>query len=157
MSEVKKAALKTKAVEAVATDVKEVKAEAVEAAKTEVKAEVKAAKTTAKKETKKAVKTEAKTEAKAAKTTKTAVKKTVKADEKKETKTAKVAAKTEVVIQYNGEENNFDEIASRAKSAWAAETGKKVTDMKECKIYIKPQDRRAYYVIDGYTGSVDLF
>ena len=150
MSEVKKAALKTKAVEAVATDVKEVKAEAVEAAKTEVKAEVKAAKTTAKKETKKAVKTEAKT-------TKTAAKKTVKADEKKETKTAKVAAKTEVVIQYNGEENNFDEIASRAKSAWAAETGKKVIDMKECKIYIKPQDRRAYYVIDGYTGSVDLF
>ena len=134
MSEVKKAALKTKAVEAVATDVKEVKAEAVEAAKTEVKAE-----------------------AKAAKTTKTAAKKTVKADEKKETKTAKVAAKTEVVIQYNGEENNFDEIASRAKNAWAAETGKKVTDMKECKIYIKPQDRRAYYVIDGYTGSVDLF
>ncbi|HBZ53513.1 MAG TPA: hypothetical protein DEO82_07035 [Eubacterium sp.] len=149
MSEVKKAALKTKAVEAVATDVKEVKAEAVEAAKTEVKA--------AKKETKKVVKTEAKTEAKAAKTTKTAAKKTVKADEKKETNTAKVAAKTEVVIQYNGEENNFDEIASRAKSAWAAETGKKVTDMKECKIYIKPQDRRAYYVIDGYTGSVDLF
>lgn len=109
-------------------------------------------------ETKPEIKTEAKAPAKATKAAKTA----------KETKPAKSsAAKTtasrakknvvETFIQFQGCEVSQEVIIERVKEQYVAD-GHKATEVKEVKLYIKPEDRAAYYVInDEYAGKVDLF
>lgn len=110
-------------------------------------------------------KPEAKSEAKApAKTTKA----TKAAKIAKETKPAKSsAAKTtasrakknvvETFIQFQGCEVSQEVIIERVKEQYVAD-GHKATEVKEVKLYIKPEDRAAYYVInDEYAGKVDLF
>ena len=47
-------------------------------------------------------------------------------------------------------------IIENAKKAFEAE-GNKVSSMKEIKIYVKPEENSAYYVINGESGRVDLF
>ena len=92
--------------------------------------------------------------AKAAKTTKTT--KAAKSDDK-ETKAVKAADTTELILEYQGANASMDEIVKRVKEAYAA-GGNKVSDIKSLKIYIKPEDYTAYYVInDNAHGGVRLF
>lgn len=125
------------------TKVSEVKAEEVAAAETvaEVKteaAEKAPAKTKAapKKSTKKATKTQKSTKAK-----------------KEEAAEAKVeeapVATTEIFVEYNGVQVSGEEIVRLVKGSY----GKEVTDLK---IYVKPEDNRAYYVADGVAGSTRI-
>ena len=68
----------------------------------------------------------------------------------KKTAAAKPAAVKETVyIQFAGAEYNLDDIKANAKKAWAEETGKKESDVKEIQIYVKPEEHAAYYVING--------
>lgn len=111
-----------------------------------------AAKTVETKATEKKVetKTAAKAETKKAETkkaeTKTAAKKT----------TTKKAAKKEnnVFVQFAGMEFNTADVEKAVKDDYKAQSGKKT--MTSVSIYIKPEDGKAYYVIDGITGSVSL-
>lgn len=65
--------------------------------------------------------------------------------------------KYEVLIQYDGLESNLSEIYERVKNTYVAD-GNDIESFKEIKLYIKPQDFTAYYVINGdYTGKVGLF
>ena len=65
--------------------------------------------------------------------------------------------KQEVLIQYDGLESNLTEIYQRVKNTYLAD-GHDIESFKEIKLYIKPQDFTAYYVINGeYTGKVGLF
>ena len=106
------------------------------------------------------VETEAKAEKKTtAKTTKTAAKKPA----AKRTTTRKTTAKTapaineEVYIQFLGREVFAKDVVENIKKVWTDEMGKKAADMKELKVYIKPEENAAYYVINGdVTGSVSL-
>ena len=44
---------------------------------------------------------------------------------------------------------------SNLRRIWTDELGKKEKDLKDIKIYIKPEENKAYYVINGdITGSV---
>ena len=115
-------------------------------AKAETKAEP-AKKETAKKETaKKAVKKTA------AKKTETA-KKAPKAAEKK-TSTRNASVKTELFVQYDGNQVDSQALLERVQAECASE-GVKV---KELKLYIKPQDNACYYVANGnVAGKVDLY
>ena len=63
------------------------------------------------------------------------------------------AAKVEnnIYVQFSGME--FD-TAAIEKADYTAKNGKK--DMKSVSIYIKPEDMKAYYVIDGIIGDVAL-
>ena len=111
-----------------------------------------AAKTTAKAETKTAAKTETKT-------TKTAAKA---ADPKAETKTAakkpaakrtcakKAETKTEMFIEFGGVQVSVDEIIANTKKANGAEP-------KTLKIYVKPDESKAYYVADGVEKEMDVY
>ena len=45
-------------------------------------------------------------------------------------------------------------IEKAVKADYTAKNGKK--DMKSVSIYIKPEDMKAYYVIDGIIGDVSL-
>ena len=68
----------------------------------------------------------------------------------KKTTTKKV--KEFVCVQYAGNEYNVADIVERAKADYE---GKKA--IKEIKVYIKPEDGMAYYVInEDVVGGVDL-
>lgn len=139
------------------------KAEAV-AVKTEAKTEAKttgkeetAKKTTAKKTTKATTKKAdtgkeetAKKDTK--KTTKAATKKKDTAKEGKTTR--KTAVKSELYIQYNGNQLDEQTLLDRVQTDCEAQ-GVKV---KELKLYLKPEDNACYYVANGnVAGRVDLY
>ncbi len=90
--------------------------------------------------------------ARAAKTTKTTTKKTTAA------KTAKKAEKKEdVILQFGGREINDKDLVARVNEIWIKDLGKKAADLKDLRIYVKPEEYTAYYVInDDITGSFDL-
>lgn len=94
----------------------------------------------------------AKTEAKDATAKKTTVKKT----------TAKKAAvkkelAPEVYIQFEGREDAVQNVIAKAKEAFVAD-GHRESTIKSLRVYLKPEESAAYYVInEKYAGKVDLF
>lgn len=146
-----KASVETKAAEKTA-EVKPATEKPVE----EKTAEVKSAeeKTTAVKSEEPAKKTAAK------KTTTrktTAAKKTTTKTAAKTTAAKKAEPVTEVYVQYWGKEIHTSEVADRIKKIWTEDMGKKASELKDLKIYIKPEDNGAHYVINGdVTGFIGL-
>ena len=66
-------------------------------------------------------------------------------------------SKTQYFIQYADKELTPEVIESKVKAAWMEETGKKESSIKSVKIYIKPEENAAYYVInDNNLGRVVL-
>lgn len=120
-------------------------------------------KTTAAKAGEKAVKAVTETVKEAAKKveevtadTKKAVKSTA---AKTATKTAakKAVVKETVYLQYMGKEINKEDIMKNVKEVWTKELKNKVGDMKSVTLYLKPEENKAYYVINGdVTGSVEM-
>lgn len=95
----------------------------------------------------------------AAKAEDTAVKTVKKAAAKKTaTKTTKKAdLKTEFFLQFSGKEYTEKEILKKVKDVWTKDLKNKVGDMKDVKIYLKPEESAAYYVVNGdTTGKIDL-
>ena len=114
--------------------------------------EVQTEETAAKETAKKAVK-------KVAETAEKAVKATAKAADKAVKKTAakKAELKTEMFLQFAGKEYTEKEILQKVKEIWTKNLKRKVGEMKDVKIYLKPEESAAYYVVNGdTTGRVDL-
>ena len=136
-----KASVETKAAEKTA-EVKPAAEKPVEEKTTAVKSEEPAKKTAAKKTTTR------KTTAAKKTTTKTAAKTTA---------AKKAEPVTEVYVQYWGKEIHTSEVADRIKKIWTEDMGKKASELKDLKIYIKPEDNGAHYVINGdVTGFIGL-
>ena len=71
--------------------------------------------------------------------------------------TKKAELKTELFLQFSGKEYSEKEVLQKVKDVWTKELKNKVGDMKDVKIYLKPEEFAAYYVINGdTTGKVDL-
>ncbi|MBQ9647184.1 MAG: hypothetical protein IJV43_02320 [Oscillospiraceae bacterium] len=148
--------------------VAEVKQEA-EKAVAEVKQETEKVAAEAKKEVQKAeaeikktVKTAKKKAAKVPAKAKAAAKKAAAAPAKAKAaveKTAKKAVTGEtspvVYVQYQGDEEKVEDLVAAATAAFRAEhSHTKVTGLK---LYIKPEERAAYYVVnDKFAGRVDF-
>ena len=132
-----KKAAKTVA-EVKATAAAEVKAEPskAEAVKT---AAVETVKETAKEAVKETAKAPAKTAVKA-EAKKPAVRRTA--------KKAAVAAE-EIFIQYAGKEFTTKDVVANVKKAWTEMTGKKEEDIQDIKVYVKTEENKAYYVVNG--------
>lgn len=128
-----KAVVKAEEVKAEAKEVVAKKAETVvKKAEETVKKAEETAKTTAKKATKKA-----------------AAKKTAKAEKKE--------LVPEVFVQFDGNEDVVANVIERAKEAFTAD-GHRASSIKSLKVYLKPEEYAAYYVInDTYAGKVNLF
>lgn len=62
---------------------------------------------------------------------------------------AAAEVKEHVFIQFAGSEYSLEDIRAKVKKAWTAETGKKESDIKDVQIYVKPEERAAYYVVNG--------
>ena len=135
------------------------KAEPKKEAKVEAKKEAEVKKAEPKKvekavEVKTVAKKEDKAPAKAA--TKAAEKKPAAKKAKTAKKAPAKAAKVEnnIYVQFSGMEFDTAAIEKSVKADYTAKNGKK--DMKSVSIYIKPEDMKAYYVIDGIIGDVAL-
>lgn len=88
-------------------------------------------------------------------------KKVVAAEPKKSparrTAAKKVQHNEEIYVQFLGREVSAKELSEKIKEIWTNEMGKKATDLKDLKVYIKPEEMAAYYVINGdITGCVAL-
>ena len=132
-------------------------AEAKKTAKATVKKPVAkaAAETTAKKTAAKttAAKT-AETKTTAAKTT--AAKKTTTRTAAAKTKKA-AAVKESISIQFAGKDYTTEQLVKIAKDVWEFDLKKDPADFKEVQLYVKPEEAKAYYVINGTeTGSFDI-
>ena len=153
--------MQNKKVNKASTDVKltkapDVKAEVKESVKDAAKKVETVAETTVKKAEAAAETTAKKAEAKA----ETATKKVEKAKttvKKAAKKTVKEPAKTEFIVEFQGNAASVANLEDKVKAQFVAE-GHRAGCIKTLNIYIKPEDYKAYYVInDKFTGSVDLF
>ena len=131
-----KKAAKTVA-EVKATAAAEVKAEPSKAEA--VKAATESVKETAKEAVKETAKAPAKTAGKA-EAKKPAVRRTA--------KKAAVAAE-EIFIQYAGKDFTTKDVVANVKKAWTEMTGKKEEDIQDIKVYVKTEENKAYYVVNG--------
>ena len=101
---------------------------------------------------------EAKAEAPVAEPKAAPAKKTVRTAAKRAVKAAAPAPEKleELVIQYGVMEWKGAELMERAKAAYAAE-GHRISSIKSLSLYVKPEERKAYYVVnEKTTGSIDL-
>lgn len=139
-----------------------------------VKVETKAAEktTAAEKEVVKETAAAEEAPAKAAKTTRTTAKKTTTkkaaapkkpaaakkpAEKKAPAKAAKKEAEQEMILQFGGREIKEKDLYERIQQIWIEGYGKKAEELKSLKVYVKPEEFTAYYVInDDVTGSIDL-
>lgn len=141
-----------------ASEEKAVKAETPKTDDAKASVETKAAEKPAEKKTAdvKAEEPVKKTAAKKTTTRKTAAKTTA-AKTTRKTTAKKTEPVTEVYVQYWGKEIHTSEVADRIKKIWTEDMGKKASDLKDLKIYIKPEDNGAHYVINGdVTGFIGL-
>lgn len=113
---------------------------------------------------KKAVETEVKEPVKKTTRKRTTAKKTTeKKTAAKRTTTRKTAAKkaaevnTEVFVQWLGKEIYAKDVVDSIKKIWTEEMGKKESELEDLRVYIKPEDNGAHYVINGdITGFLGL-
>ncbi len=62
----------------------------------------------------------------------------------------------EVYLQFAGEEIAIEEVMDKARAAYVAE-GHRASSIKSLRLYIKPEERKAYYVInEKAAGSIAL-
>lgn len=91
---------------------------------------------------------------KAAAVKKTATKKTT---VRKTASKKAVPLNTEVYVQWLGKEVYEKDIVETIKKIWTEEMGKKESELVDLKVYIKPEDNGAHYVINGdITGFIEL-
>lgn len=110
---------------------------------------------------------EEKKESAAKKTTATKAAKSAKTAEPKETAKKKVGrppkkadekSTVQTVLEFQGKAIDLAKIEERVKAQFVAD-GHRAGNIKTLSIYVKPEDYKAYYVInDGkFSGDVDLF
>ena len=77
---------------------------------------------------------------------------------KKTTRTKKAAAvKENITIQFAGKEYTTEQLVKIAKDVWEFDLKKDPADFKEVQLYVKPEEAKAYYVINGTeTGSFEI-
>ena len=87
---------------------------------------------------------------------KTTAKRTTKTTTKTTTAAKKTAAKKEVktvaYVQYAGSEISIEKLEAEAKKAYAA-LGHKEDEIETLTLYVKPEERAVYYVVNGEGSS----
>ena len=65
--------------------------------------------------------------------------------------------KQQMFLQFNEQEVELSTVEANVKKEWK-DAGKKLTEIETLDIYVKPQEGKAYYVVNkSYEGKVDLF
>lgn len=93
----------------------------------------------------------------AAKKTTAAKKETVSKAAEKKAVEKKETVKASVHVQSNGNSYEVEDLVKITKDIWKYDFKKKATEFKSVDIYVKLEDKTAYYVINGeITGSFPL-
>lgn len=72
-------------------------------------------------------------------------------------KTEKVEMVPEVLIQFQGHEDNVGNVVEKAKAEYVA-AGHRVSSIKSLQVYLKPEEYAVYYVINQkFEGKINLF
>lgn len=80
-----------------------------------------------------------------------------KAAAKKTTTRTTAAVKESITIQFAGKEYTTEQLVKIAKDVWEFDLKKEPADFKEVQLYVKPEEAKAYYVINGTeTGSFEI-
>lgn len=67
------------------------------------------------------------------------------------------APKADVILEFHSYSVEMSKVQEAVKADYIA-AGNKATGFKNVKIYVKPEDNAAYYVVnDQFSGRVDLF
>lgn len=75
----------------------------------------------------------------------------------RKTTTKKETASKEVFVEFYGQQSSVEAVEAKVKEAFVAE-GHKVSTIKSLKMYLKPEEGAAYYVInEKFAGRVELF
>ncbi len=75
----------------------------------------------------------------------------------KAAKPKKTVKTEEVILQFAGNECSINSLTDQAKQAYVA-AGHRTTSIKDLKVYVKPEEGKAYYVInDDVTGELNLY
>ena len=62
----------------------------------------------------------------------------------------------QMVLQFNGKEFDLGAVETNVKKDWK-DSGKKLSEIVDLDIYVKPEEARVYYVVNKEVeGSVDL-
>ena len=70
--------------------------------------------------------------------------------------TVKAATKVSVNLQFAGKEYTED-FEKMAKDVWQYDLGNKAADLKSVDLYVKPEENKVYYVMNGdVTGDFDI-
>lgn len=79
---------------------------------------------------------------------------------KKATKKAaakKAELKTELHVQFADQSLTQDDLVKIAKDVWKYDLKQKVGDLKSIELYVKPEERKAYYVMNkDFNGSFGI-
>ncbi len=81
---------------------------------------------------------------------------TKKAADTKTKKEAATEAKTSVVLQYAGKDLSYDELVQNAKNVFQYDMAGDPASAKEISLFVKPEENKVYFIIDGTEGSYDL-
>ena len=72
-----------------------------------------------------------------------------------ETKRKAENMKPSIIVEYSGEQADAIALVERAKEAFRSE--RKRTLITDLKLYVKPEERAAYYVVnERFTGKIDF-
>ena len=76
----------------------------------------------------------------------------------KKAEAKKVAYKevTEVTLQFAEKEYTQDALVKIAKDVWKYDLKGKVSELKEIKLWVKPEESKVYYSLNGQQGSFDI-
>lgn len=76
--------------------------------------------------------------------------------EKKAATRMRTKKKTELFIQFAGYEVSQEDLIARVKDVWVG-NGNKISEIITLSLYVKPEEYKAYYVINGsFAGALDL-
>lgn len=69
---------------------------------------------------------------------------------------AVINMKTNMIVQACGLEVSEADVIAKIKESWVAE-GNKVKDLKTLVMYVKPEEKKVYYVVnDEINGEIDV-
>lgn len=88
-------------------------------------------------------------------TTKKAATATKKATTTKKTTTKKAATaiETTVAVQFSNKEVFTDKLLDQVKTDWVEKFEGKLEDIKTIELYIKPEEHKAYFVVNGLANG----
>ena len=68
----------------------------------------------------------------------------------------KADVKAKVVLQFGEREYTEADLVKIAQDVWKFDLGKAPADLKKIELYVKPEENKVYYVMNGESGDFNI-